>query len=268
VSRLKENNVISIEDRIPRLKEQRKKKANRRLIYLMLLFFTLIAVVVYFQSPLSHIQSITVHNNIVYNSDLIIKESGISLNDNIWSIEKDKVTERLEKLPQVETAEFTIKFPNHVNINIVEYRKIGYVYSESKYIPVLENGKLLTEDKVEFVKSYAPILFSFREGVVLNEMIKELEEIPESVLNSISEIHSTPKSSDELSITVFMNDGYEVIATIRDFADKIQFYPDIVNQLDPTVKGVIDLEVGSFFKAYESNAGAEETKEEDKTNEE
>ena len=50
--------VVSIEDRIPKLKQQRRKKANRRLILLLLLFFIFIAFILYFQSPLSHVQGL------------------------------------------------------------------------------------------------------------------------------------------------------------------------------------------------------------------
>jgi cell division protein FtsQ len=53
-----------------------------------------------------------------------------------------------------------------------------------------------------------------------------------------------------------MNDGFEVRATLRTFSDKMVHYPSIISQLDPNKKGIIDLEVGSFFKAYESE-GAE-----------
>jgi len=49
-----------------------------------------------------------------------------------------------------------------------------------------------------------------------------------------------------------MNDGNEVSATIRTFAKKMSHYPSIIGQLDPNQKGIINLEVGSFFKSYES----------------
>lgn len=262
VRRLKENKVISIEDRIPKLKEQRKKKANRRLIFLLLLFFSLIAIIGYFQSPLSYVSSITVQNNIVYDTDFIISESGITLDDNIWSLEKDKIVEKLKELPQIKSVEIVIKFPNHILINISEFRKIGYVYTNGNYIPVLENGKLLQEEQVDSVHSHAPILFSFQEGTILDEMIKELEVIDEYVLNSISEIHSNPKASDQLAISVFMNDGNEVLATIRNFAEKIKYYPEIVSQLEPGKKGVIDIEVGSFFYEYNKKVESNEAQNE------
>lgn len=259
---LKENKVISIEDRIPKLKEQRKKKANRRLIFLLLLFFSLIAIIGYFQSPLSYVSSITVQNNIVYDTDFIISESAITLDDNIWSLEKDKIVQKLKELPQIKSAEIIIKFPNHILINISEFRKIGYVYTNGNYIPVLENGKLLQEEQVDSVHSHAPILFSFQEGTILDEMIKELEVIDEYVLNSISEIHSNPKASDQLAISVFMNDGNEVLATIRNFAEKIKYYPEIVSQLEPGKKGVIDIEVGSFFYEYNKKVESNEAQNE------
>jgi cell division protein FtsQ len=47
-----------------------------------------------------------------------------------------------------------------------------------------------------------------------------------------------------------MNDGYRVIADSRTIANKIKYYPAIVSQVKK--KGVIDLEVGAFWRAYSS----------------
>ena len=73
-------------------------------------------------------------------------------------------------------------------------------------------------------------------------------------LNSISEIHYTPKKTDHYHISLFMNDGFEVSATLRSFSEKMAHYPSIISQLDPNKKGIIDLEVGSYFKAFEPEA--------------
>ena len=79
-----------------------------------------------------------------------------------------------------------------------------------------------------------------------------MKELPPEIVNIISEVHYTPKNTDKYHITLFMNDGFEVSATILTFSEKMVHYPSIVSQLDPKVKGVIDMEVGSFFKAYET----------------
>ena len=48
--------------------------------------------------------------------------------------------------------------------------------------------------------------------------------MPEEIRNSISEIIYTPKKTDEYSINAFMNDGNEVRATLRTFAEKMKYY--------------------------------------------
>lgn len=262
---MEKGKVVSLEERIPKLKQQRRKKANRRLILLLLLFFSLIIFVVYFQSPLSHVNKIEVSGNAVYSSDKIIATTGLSKSTNIWNVDKTKIEGKLEELTELKSAQVETHFPNTVSITITEFKRIAYIMKEKGYLPVMENGKILKATEVTEVPSNAPILIGFNEGQALNGMIVELGNLKEEVLNSISEIHYTPKETDSLHLTVYMNDGFEVSATVRSFAEKMMHYPSIVSQLDPNVKGVIDLEVGSYFKAYEQE-GADEIEEENEDN--
>ena len=140
-----------------------------------------------------------------------------------------------------------------------------YLEKDNVFYPVMENGKILKNRKVTEVPVNAPILFKFKEGKILNEMIAGLNGLPEAIVNSISEIHYAPKKTDEFHISLFMNDGFEVSATLRTFSDKMAHYPSIISQLDPNQKGIIDLEVGSYFKAYETEV--EETELEDEKGE-
>lgn len=262
---MEKGKVVSLEERIPKIKQQRRKKANRRLIILLLLFFSLIIFVVYFQSPLSHVNKIEVSGNSVYSSDEIIATTGLSSATNIWNVDKNKIEGRLEKLTELKSAEVQTIFPNTVSITITEYKRIAYIMKEKDYLPVMENGKILKASEVSEVPSNAPILISFNEGSALNGMIEELGKLQGEVLNSISEIHYSPKETDSLHLTVYMNDGFEVSATVRSFAEKMIHYPSIVSQLDPNIKGVIDLEVGSYFKAYEQE-GADDVEKENEDN--
>ncbi|KHF28559.1 Cell division protein DivIB [Anoxybacillus sp. BCO1] len=88
-------------------------------------------------------------------------------------------------------------------------------------------------------------------------MAAQLAHTPSSILNLISEIHYTPSPSDRRHITVYMNDGIEVSATIDRFAEKIVHYPSIVSQLQPGIKGVLHLEMSTYFKPYEADEGNE-----------
>ena len=263
----KKKNVVSIEDRIPKLKQQRRKKANRRLIFLLLLFFIFIACILYFQSPLSHVQSIKVLGNNVYSDKDIVSSAKVSSDTNIWKVENNEIEKKLEQLPEIRTAEVKKQFPNTVVINVNELKRIAYISVENDYVPVLENGKVLENHQSTNIPLNAPILFGFTEDKSLKEMIKAIEQLPEEVLNAISEIHYDPIQSDEFHISLYMNDGNEVSATITTFAEKMVHYSSIVSQLLPNQKGIINLEVGSYFKAYEQEGDKPDEDNKDKEDE-
>lgn len=244
--------MVSLEDRVPKLKQQRRKKANRRLVFLLLLFFSLIACVSYFQSPLSRVKNINVIGNEIYSVDQIVAHSKITTEQNIWKMDKTKVSSDIKNLPEIKKVKIKMVFPNTVKITVSEYERIAYIADETSFYPVLENGKIIKKQKINYLPINAPFLKDFTEGKVLNEMIISLKELPPEVVNSISEIHHTPKDNDQYHITLYMNDGFEVSATLRTFSEKMLHYPSILSQLDSNVRGVIDLEVGSYFKAYES----------------
>ena len=250
--------IVALEDRIPKLKEQRRRKANRRLIFLLLLFFTMIAIVAYVQSPLSYVNKINVKGNELLSANEIIKSTGLSKKTNVWSVKKGLIASELQKMNVIKKAEVKIKWPNTVILEIKEHNKIAYMESDKFYYPVMENGKVLKDRQVAEIPVNAPILFKFKEDSILKEMVSALEKLPDEVQNAISEIHYTPKETDEYRISLFMNDGFEVNATLRTFSEKMIHYPSIISQLDPSIKGIIDLEVGSYFKAYELEV--EETK--------
>ena len=109
---MEKGKVVSLEDRIPKLKEQRRRKANRRLIFLLLLFFLIIVCVIYFQSPLSHVKNIEITGNHLYSFEDLEKMSGIDSKTNIWTIKKDKLTEKLKDSGGIKSAKISIVFPN------------------------------------------------------------------------------------------------------------------------------------------------------------
>ena len=249
---MEKGKTVALEDRIPKLKEQRRRKANRRLVLLLILFFTMIVVIAYSQSPLSHVKTITIKGNGVYSAEEVVSQSGLSNNTNIWKIKKEETVSKIQRLSEIKKAEIKIRWPNTVIIFIKEYKRIAYLKQGNKFFPIMDNGKIIKNREANKIPVNSPILFEFKEGGALNQMVKDLENLPSEISNSISEIHYTPKKTDPYHISLFMNDGFEVSATLRSFSEKMLYYPSIISQLDPNKKGIIDLEVGSYFKAFES----------------
>src|SRR5690625_4725872 len=127
---MSKKNVVSIEDRIPKLKQVRRKKANRRLIFYLSLFFFLIAIIVYLQSPLSHVKNIHVKGNSFLSKEDVIEQSNMTTKTNIWTINKEEIAESINNHPVVESAEVVRKFPWAVEIHLTEYKNIGYIQKE------------------------------------------------------------------------------------------------------------------------------------------
>lgn len=258
-----EKKVVSLEDRIPKLQKQRKQKANRRLITFLSIFFLLILLVIYFQSSLSKVSKIEVKGNSSVLTDKIIELSHLSNTTGFWSINKKEVESSILTDPLIKKVTIEKQLPNYVFLTVEEYKSIAYVEKGESYFSVLENGFIFYEKEITHPAD-APILINWKRENELKELVEELLKIPVSIRNSISEIHHTPTKTDRWHMTLYMNDGYEVSATVRSFAKKMAIYPSIVSELDPDIKGVIHLEVGSYFESHEKIEDKGEEKDEEK----
>lgn len=253
---LEKQKVITIEDRIPKLKQRRKQKANRRLILYLFIFFILLAGVLYFQSPLSKIGTISVNGNLFISDDEIIDFSELKVGTSYWGVNKEKTKKRLKTHKEIKSVNLEKKLPNHIILTINEYKRIAYISKDGHFLPVVENGKVIDSKDDSVYPMDAPILANWDDkGIKL--ISAELSKVPKEILNLISEIHYTPTDYDSLHITLFMNDGYEVRASVRNFAKNILTYPSIISELDPTLKGYIELDVMPTFKPYEIESSTE-----------
>ncbi|SDL76760.1 cell division protein FtsQ/DivIB [Sediminibacillus halophilus] len=250
--------VVSIEDRIPKLKQARKKKANRRLIFYLSIFFVLISIVVYLQSPLSQVRHVLINGNQYIDSQEVKTLSGLSTKDNFWNVDKQAVSDKIQEHPVIRKAEVERRFPTTIQIEIKEYNRVGYVMEDGAYYPVLENGKSLKQEKMKIAKGDAPLLSGFTKETYLQEMTKELQRLPTSIVRLISEINWEPTEENPYKITLFMNDGYEVEGTIRNFSAKMKAYPSIVAQLEPGSEGIIHIGVGAYFESYQQEEDQED----------
>ncbi|WP_164669094.1 cell division protein FtsQ/DivIB [Virgibacillus doumboii] len=255
-------NVVSIEERIPKLKQERKKKANRRLVFYLSIFFFLISIIVYLQSSLSHVKTIEVSGNTYTNDQKVIDQSGISEETNIWMVNKSNVVQAITKNPIVKSVEVNRKLPWTIEIQITENDRVGYVKRDDSFYPILGNGKILTGMKQKTVNGNSPLLLGFSDEAYLHELTSELKKLPESILNLISEIHWKPNDENQNKIILYMNDGYMVDGTIRNFADNMKVYPSIIAQLNPDNKGIIHIGVGAYFEKFDkkSEASSDEEK--------
>ncbi|WP_163536718.1 FtsQ-type POTRA domain-containing protein [Gracilibacillus sp. YIM 98692] len=245
-----EKRVVSIEDRIPKLKQERKRKSNRRLIIYLTVFFLLIALVVYLQSPLSHVKEITVTGHKWVTTEEIISLSEVSGQSNYWGVNSTKVSQSIEQHPQIESVKVVKNFPNQIHLEVEELKHVGYVLEGNNIYPILANGDLLEDIGWENVESTVPFIKGFQNNY-LDELVDELDRLSPKVMALISEILWTPSEGNPYKVTLFMTDGYEVESTIRNLSSYLDSYPSIISQLDNNESGKIKIdEGGAVFTPY------------------
>ncbi|ASB89719.1 cell division protein FtsQ/DivIB [Bacillus sonorensis] len=245
--------VVNIEERIPKIKEQRKQKANRRLITFILLFFTMMLIIIYLQTPISKVSNVEIKGNRNVPAEDIISLSQIYKGQTeYWSLNKEKTAKKIEKNKLVKKAEVSKKLPNKIEISIEEYKSIAFLQKDHVYYSVLENGTVLPEEVTPNDKG--PILNDWPENEKLIQMAKQLNKLPDSVKKSISEINYAPQKSNPWLIRLYMNDGYMVTASIKTFAKNMENYPAIVKELPKGEKGIIHLEVAAYFESLKKKS--------------
>src|SRR5699024_873080 len=140
---------------------------------------------------------------------------------------------------------------------------VGFLEKDQSYYPVLENGEVLQNAASNTFSGQAPLMIGFTDDQYLSNIANELSNLPDEILLLISEIHRSAED-DQSTVMFYMNDGFIVQASIRDFAEGMSAYPSVVSQLDPDANGVIHVGVGIYF---EDNS-EEETDSEDQEDEE
>ncbi|MFS0654204.1 cell division protein FtsQ/DivIB [Bacillus sp. 179-C3.3 HS] len=249
--------IVNIEERIPKIKEQRKQKANRRLISFILLFFIMVLIIIYLQTPLSKISSLTITGNEHVSTKQLVQLSQIKEGETeFWNLNKDVTANYLKQNKLIKDVTIKKQLPNKVHIDVKEYANIAYLQKGSFYYELLENGTVLPD---EVTPSHTgPIFVDWDNKEKLKQAVKSLHQLPASIQELISEVYYAPTSSNQWLVKFYMNDGNTVIASIKTFADKMKTYPAIVKELSPSEKGMIHMEVATYFEAFKSKKKEDE----------
>ena len=252
--------VIDIEERIPTLRERRKKRTNRKFVVLLFIFLILLAALIYSQTKYSEIQDISISGALLYEEDEYLEESGLAVGQSMWSFSEKEIEEKLGNLEWVEESVVTKDWLTRVEIDIKEHTKIGYSDTGTGYQTILSNGYAM-EKPVSAIDG--PIFTNFEDEKLRTRLIGQLVEVDSEVYNLISQIILTSTEEEVTMVTLYMTDGNEVRGVLSTLAEKLNYYPSVTAQLENGQKGVIDMEVGIFFRSYDDvygppKAGAED----------
>ena len=253
--------VIDIEERIPSMREKRRRKTNKKFLFVVTIFIAALLVILYFQSPLSRIKEITISGATLHDNTFYMEQSGLVVDKPFWGFRKQSVEGALMELDVVKNVSVSRKWLNTIEISILEWGTLAYVEDRGQYSLLMENGELFSTEMVS-PDSEIPVLNGFDNPEVRKQMSTQLLKLESKVYHLISEIIFTGIEDDLESVTVYMDDGFEVRAVIPTFSERMEYYPDITAQLNGLEKGVIDMEVGTYFTPYSEMYGLSEEVEE------
>lgn len=244
--------VIDITERVPAMKKRRKRRSNFKFLALVTAFLFIIIILLYFQLPYSDIKKIEVEGAQLKEDTFYIEQSKLNIDDSLWSFKISEVEQAIAENEWVKSVHVQRKFLNRVEITIDEWQKVAYISKDGEFYPMLDNGVVFNESNA-IVPIDAPIFLKFEDEPIRKKLLKQLALLKPEVLSLISQINANPTEADPYSITLFMNDGYEVRADANTLAEKLNYYPSIVAQIENEEafeKGIVDIEVGSYYRPY------------------
>ena len=228
-------------------KVQLKSVSWARLILAAAFLFMIIFSVLWL-SPLNRIAAIEVSGNNIVPQEQILYGSGLRENMTYLGIESKTgvVDNRLKQLfPSVRSVQLNAKGNRTVEVNVQEFRAIGYVKKQDFYYPVLENHIIL-DGAIPYLDQDIPLFTSFEDQELLH-LANQLSKLSDDLLAKINEVVNISDDNYPNHIALKMEDGNIVVGFIDSIADRMQYYEQIVSELEGKT-GVINMEVGSYFQ--------------------
>lgn len=246
------NDSRSFVKKLPQTNKLRKQRLAKGTVQLIVIFGVLFVSSLFFILPFSRILSVNVNTNDAETRLAVIKASDLHYYESLIGVwpQTSKIEQRIhEKVPSVKKAKIQYE-GSHVIIDIQEYPTIGYVMKGNKYYKLTSSG-MIDKYGANSPSGNYPVFYNFKNNSELKEMTHQYDKLSKNLQKGISEIHSEPTKADPGKIKLYMNDGNQVIASTDTFAQKMQYYPNIVSKMNHT--GIVDLEVGAYSYPYGKN---------------
>lgn len=249
-------------DRLPNIRHERNRLLVRRSSILIGLFAIPALFLLYYISPLADLGAVTIKGNEHVATETIKQELDFNIDGNLWSQffgRNDNVKQLKKQELQIEDATVRIDGFNHFAVTIKEYAEVAYLESNGKYSPVISSGKVIPIE-VEKSDGSLPILESFTSSKRILHVLDQYKKLSEEVKQGISQIKYAPTSENKELLEILMNDGNKVLVSIDDLGKKMNYYPQVVEQMnEKEIKGVVDMEAGIYSYPYEDNSSEADT---------
>lgn len=211
--------------------------------------------------PFNKVNQVVVSGNYFVTEEAIAESSRIRPIDTIDEVFKHRqgIEEVIvEENPIVDSILLSRNHWDHLLIQVNEHQIVAKMSVGNEWVPILTNGAPLDDAATLANLSpdaliNLPTLVGFDQKSKMIELTTNLRQVDPAVLSEMDTIYYYNDSQKPNGIEVQMKDGNIVKAIISTFAQKVNYYPEILQQLDG-LKGVVNFEVGAYFTPDVSNA--------------
>jgi len=170
-----------------------QKNSQRIIKIITILILIIIFVIFLLSTSLFNIKTINVFGNNKISDNKIISLSSLELYTNIFRFKKSKIVESIKQNAYIESVKITRKYPNTVNIDVVE-REVRYMLQfADSYVYINNQGYMLdiSNEKLEvpILVGFTTDLSNIKAGNRIN--IDDLEK-----MNTVIKIYEVAKSNE------------------------------------------------------------------------
>lgn len=237
-----------------------KKSKNNKATLLLVIFIALLIGSAYLLSPINRIKHINVYGTDHMTQEQIVQSAGIREDQPLvetWLDRSYHENQLLQQEDHVQAVDLKVEDHQTLALHVTEHDVLAQVEStngdgeEGSLNSVLDNGEVIPAKNSAID---APLLINFNPSDDrFTMMVEELQKTNPSVINLISEIELLDLDHNPRLLKLNMNDGSQVLVNISYFANRINYYPLLADAVD-NERGLFDLEAGSFFTPYASQA--------------
>ncbi len=194
------------------------------------------------------IENIKVTGSNIYSAEEIVKHSGITEGDNLFTVSRKQAEDLLKgTLPYVETVEFKRELPGTLTVKVTDAEEFACYNINGRFYTVSGSGWVLKETS-EKPQNLVDIVVSDAECEVGGEITFTDDRPPDiidEILNSLSEVGLTANQidvSDKIAISVKVEGRFNVyLGTSNNIYEKIRHLNGMIESIAPEKSGDINL---------------------------
>lgn len=232
-----------------RIERQKRIRKRRTIIFFCFIIVLLICVGITLSLTVFFpIENIKITGSKVYSAELIEKNCGVAIGDNLFVASENRSEKLLRAaLPYIETVEFNRQLPGELTIKVKDADEYAVYLKDNRYFTVSKSGWILSEGANK--QENLLLICGAEIDCTLGTQIKYNAETERELIETVMVIASKKEIplnqvdiSDKLSLKLFVDKRFEVdLGNSNNLEEKINHLKGMIDKIPKEKSGKINL---------------------------